>query len=102
MTDRLALPVTGWMLQGRARGSGHPMMLELSVLVTRVPAPDSCRFQVRAGPVKVVFECTFARQLGGCGCPAVTDGLDGFCPAPDNPGSGSRDAPPARMKLAAC
>ncbi len=26
--------------------------------------------------VKVVFACTFARHLYGCGCPAVTDGLD--------------------------
>ena len=28
--------------------------------------------------LKAVFACTFARQLDGCGCPAVTDGLDGF------------------------
>src|SRR5262249_18486989 len=30
---------------------------------------------------------------------AVTDGLDGFCPAPDNPAA-SKDDPHAQMKLA--
>ena len=59
-------------------------------LATRVPASDSRHHLVRAGSVKAVFACTFTRQLDGCGCPAVTDGLDGFCPDPDNPGSGSR------------
>jgi hypothetical protein len=47
-------------------------------LATRVPASDSCHLLVRAGSVKVVFACTFTRQLGGCDCPAATDGLDGF------------------------
>jgi hypothetical protein len=56
----------------------------------------AAKLLVRAGSVKVVFACTLTRQLDGCGCPAVTDGLDGFCPAPDNPGSGSRDVPPYR------
>jgi hypothetical protein len=44
---------------------------------------------VRAGSVKVVFACTLTSQLDGCGCPAVTDGLDGFWPAPDNPAAGA-------------
>jgi len=61
-------------------------------LATRVPASDSCQAQVRTGSVKAVFACTSTRQLDGCDWPAVTDGLDGFCPAPDNLGSGSRDA----------
>ena len=47
-------------------------------LATRVPASDSCHLLVRAGSVKVVFACPFTRQFDGCGCPAVTDGLDGF------------------------
>lgn len=45
---------------------------------TRVPAADSCQLLVRAGSVKAVFASTFTRQLGGGGCPTVTDGLDRF------------------------
>ena len=71
-------------------------------LATCVPAPDSCQLLVRAGSVKVVFACTCTGQLDGRGCPAVTDGLDGFCPAPDNSDSGSRDTLPALMRLAVC
>jgi hypothetical protein len=48
------------------------------VLPTRVPAPDHCHPLGRAGSVKVVFACTFTRQFYRCGCPAATDGLDGF------------------------
>ena len=49
--------------------------------LTRVPAPDRCHLLGRAGSVKVVFACTFTRQLYRCGCPTVTDGPDGFCPS---------------------
>src|SRR5579875_328354 len=52
-----------------------------TVLAPRAHAPDSCQLRdCRAGSVKAVFACTFTRQLVRCGCPAVTDGLDGFCP----------------------
>ena len=71
-------------------------------LATSVPVPDSCQLLVRAGSVKAVFACTFTGQFGGCGCPAATDGLDGFWSAPDNPGSGSRDSPRAQLKHAVC
>jgi hypothetical protein len=39
--------------------------------------------------VDMNFACTFARQLDGCGWPAITDGLDGFWPALDNPAAGA-------------
>jgi hypothetical protein len=74
-----------------SRGYAHPIentltiwgMLALTlkhqtVLTSPVPAPDRCHPRGRTGSVKVVFACTFTRQLGGCGWPAVTDGLDGF------------------------
>jgi hypothetical protein len=52
-----------------------------TVLATRAHAPDSCRLgDCRAGPVKAVFVRTSTGQISGCGCPAATDGLDGFCP----------------------
>ena len=54
-------------------GTGAPVGL-----ATRVPASDSCQLQVRAGSVKAVFACTFTGQLHGCGCPAITEGLDRF------------------------
>jgi hypothetical protein len=48
---------------------------------TRVPAPDRCQLRdCRAGSVKAVFACTSTGQVPDCGWPAVTDGLDGFCP----------------------
>jgi hypothetical protein len=46
-------------------------------LATCPPAPDRCHLLVWAGSVTAVFACTFTRQLDRCGCPAVTDGLDG-------------------------
>ena len=55
-----------------------PSGSSVKALATRVPASDSCQLLVRAGSVKAVFECTFAMRLDGCGCPTVTDGLDGF------------------------
>ena len=39
--------------------------------------------------IKAVFACTFTKQSDRCGCPAATDGLDGFCPALDNPAAGA-------------
>ena len=39
----------------------------------------------------------FTRQFNGCGCPAITEGLDGFCPALDNSGSGSMDTAQAEL-----
>jgi hypothetical protein len=36
---------------------------------------------------RVVIAWTSTKPLDRCGCPAVTDGLDGFCPAPDNDGA---------------
>ena len=60
-----------------------------SVLATRAHAPDRCNLRGRAGSVKVVFACTSTWQLDGCGCPAATDGLDGFCPALDNSAAGA-------------
>jgi hypothetical protein len=52
-----------------------------SSLVARVHAPDSCQPRdCRAGSVKAVFACTFTGHLDRYGCPACTDGLDGFCP----------------------
>jgi hypothetical protein len=50
----------------------------IKALATRFPASDSCQFLDWAGSVKTVFACTSTRQFDGCGCPAVTDGLDGF------------------------
>ena len=60
-----------------------------TVLATRVHASDSCHLLVRAGSVKVVFACTCTTHLDGSGCPAGTDGLDGFCPALDNSAAGA-------------
>ena len=60
-----------------------------NVLATRAHAPDRCHLLGGAGSVKVVFACTFTRQVHGCGCPAATDGLDGFCPALDNSAAGA-------------
>ena len=48
------------------------------VLATPVHASDSCQLRGRAGSVKAVFAGTLTKQLVGCGCPAVADGLDGF------------------------
>jgi hypothetical protein len=47
-------------------------------LATRVHASDRCHLLGGAGSVKAVFACTCTTQLDGCGCPAATDGLDGF------------------------
>ena len=52
-------------------------------------APDSCELRdSRAGSVKAVFAYV-SGQVFRSGCPAATDGLDGFCLAPDNIDSGS-------------
>lgn len=42
------------------------------------PAPDRCELgDFRAGLVKAVFACTFAKHFSPVtGCPAVTEGLD--------------------------
>ena len=68
------------------------------VLATRVHASDRCHPRGRAGSVKVVFACTFTKQFGGCGCPAVADGLDGFWPALDNSAAGAWTPPAAEPR----
>lgn len=64
---------------GRGRPLIQPQTLTLDSpwpLVSLLPiAAISWSGQVL---LKAVFACTFTRQLDGCGCPAVTDGLDGF------------------------
>jgi hypothetical protein len=59
------------------------------VLAAPLPAPGRCQLQGRAGSVKAGFAYTFAGQFDGCGCPARTDGLDGFWPTTDNIAAGA-------------
>jgi hypothetical protein len=49
-------------------------------LATRTHAPDSCHLRVLSGRFSQGRLRVYVHQaVFRCGCPAVTDGLDGFC-----------------------
>jgi len=88
--NRVIVVFHNWHDRGSRARFPHLRPSVTSVSATRAPASDSCQLHdFRAGSVKFVFACISTRQLYGRGCPAVTDGLERFCPARIIPAAGA-------------